>query len=106
MLARDADSVAAHLFELMVSGRGCNMASDSDYADGKYGHGMMLTQVLRDFLDKELFYYAYLSGLTAPPRHSLQDFTSDTLPGRGSMEMIVKSFLAQIQVRLGDITVE
>jgi len=56
----------------MVSGRGQNkkikflnkiknmqknIALDSDYADGKYGNNMIFCRTMRDFIDKEIYYY-------------------------------------------------
>ena len=74
------------------------MASDSDYADGKYGHGMMIIQVLRDFLDKELYYYAYINNVKSFPKLHLNDFVPSYLSGRESIETIISSFLTQLQV--------
>eukprot|EP00826_Nyctotherus_ovalis_P009048 TRINITY_DN12363_c0_g1_i3.p1 TRINITY_DN12363_c0_g1~~TRINITY_DN12363_c0_g1_i3.p1 ORF type:complete len:395 (-),score=69.65 TRINITY_DN12363_c0_g1_i3:311-1495(-) len=98
-LAHNANAVAAHIFGWTVSGRGQNIASDANYADGKY-KDMMFVKVLKDFLDKEIFYYAFLHNIKGIQKRYNEDFTSQILPGKGSNEVVIKTFLNGLQVLL------
>jgi len=98
-LAHNANALAAHLFQLTISGRGQNMASDADYADGRY-RGMMFVRVLKDFLDKEIFYYAFLNNIKGIQKKYHEDFNDPILPSKGSNEIVIKSFLNELQVFL------
>jgi tRNA(Ile)-lysidine synthase TilS/MesJ len=97
LLSHNANALAAHLFQLTISGRGQNMASDAEYADGRY-EGMMFVKVLKDFLDKELFYYAYLNNIKGIQKRYNEDFNNPILPGKGSNETVIKTFLNGLQV--------
>ncbi len=97
-MARSASSVAMHTCRLMVSGRGVNIASEADYADGKYGGNLMVVQFMRDFVEKEVLYYAYLNNLRAGPQTRYSDSSQPALPIEHTHEHIIGSFLTQIQV--------
>jgi len=98
LFSENANSISTRLFDLMVSGRGQNIALDSDYADGKYGNNMIFCRTMRDFIDKEIYYYSILNNIKSKNKPYFDDLTNINLPGKGSSELIIKSFLTQLQV--------
>ena len=98
-LAHNANAVAAHLFNFAISGRGQNMSSEADYADGKY-EGTMFGRVIKDCLDKEVYYYAHLNNIKGIQKRYEDEFINQYMPGKGSKEALIKEFLNRLQVVL------